>query len=120
MKAENIATLERHIRHWHMLKYTGSLNVPYHIRKEIHQVWREEANPKHDESLYCGQCVANMLKMIYTHYEKTVPNAITESVLEQKTTYNLKTHANTYANDKNIQPPAKPNKSPRHKGRKVS
>src|SRR6476620_9603305 len=32
MDPKNIAVLEAHIRHWHMIKFTGSFNMNYEVK----------------------------------------------------------------------------------------
>lgn len=113
MKSQSIAVLEKYISHWHQLRDTGSFNIPYNVKEEIHQVWMEELKPPYRENLWCGNCVSNLMRTIYGHYERTVPNAIIKSVIQSQTFY-------PNGEDKSIKPTRKPRKSKNDKGRIVS
>ena len=108
MDPKNIAVLEEHIRHWHMIKFTGSFNMNYEVKQAIHRVWKEELKATYNENLWCGNCVVNMMKVIYGHYERTAPNPILESVLTSTTLIN--------ENSKDFQAKKQPRKSKSNKG----
>jgi hypothetical protein len=73
MKATSIEILERYKQHWHTLKHAGYIiHLDNYKIKEVESVYKEELDPKYSVSAWCQDCVGDMFKRIYTHYEKHI------------------------------------------------
>lgn len=71
MKQSSIEILEKHKHHWFTLKNAGYINnLDYPVKLEIQSVIQAELDPHYHENLWCGECLTNMIRRIYTHYEK--------------------------------------------------
>jgi hypothetical protein len=71
MTPSNIATLDKHYHHWLTLRdggYLRGLNV--HERTDMHRVLQEEFWPGYVYDEWCGSCVADMVKEVYSRYDK--------------------------------------------------
>jgi hypothetical protein len=71
MKQHNITTLEKHYHHWITLRdgqYLRGLNI--HEREDMLRVLREEFWPGYTYDEWCGSCVADMVKEVYSRYDK--------------------------------------------------
>jgi hypothetical protein len=90
MKLSSIAILETHKDHWHTLKNAGYIkNLEYPVKLELQSVIQAELDPHYHENLWCGECVAGMVRRAYTHYERYLEI--------QKAEENLKAAANEAA-----------------------
>jgi hypothetical protein len=71
MTPSNITTLEKHYHHWITLRdgqYLRGLNI--HEREDMLRVLREEFWPGYTYDEWCGSCVADMVKEVYSRYDK--------------------------------------------------
>jgi hypothetical protein len=82
MKASSIEILERHKYHWFTLKNAGWCRIEQEPKQEIESVVREELQPGYYENLWCSDCVAIMLRRIYTAYEKYLAENPNPTLLE--------------------------------------
>jgi len=71
MKPENRAFIEKHRNHWITLRdafYLRSLDGG--TRSEMQRILGEEFAPGYNTDLWCGPCVTDMVKLLYTNYER--------------------------------------------------
>lgn len=69
MKAESINILEKHRAHWLTLRDAGYIKqIEYKDKKELQDVFLTEIGKEHF-NLWCGECVAIMIRRLYTTYE---------------------------------------------------
>jgi hypothetical protein len=71
MTPSNITTLEKHYHHWITLRdgqYLRGLNI--HEREDMLRVLREEFWPGYTYDEWCGSCVVDMVKEVYSRYDK--------------------------------------------------
>lgn len=71
MTPSNKATLDKHYHHWRTLRdaqYLRGLNI--HEREDMVRVLREEFWPGYTYDGWCGSCVADMVRTLYTRYDK--------------------------------------------------
>lgn len=70
MKAENKQFLEENRHHYDTLVkafYLRSLSGE--TRSKMQQVMSEEFQPGYSTDLWCGTCVTEMVRSLYTHYD---------------------------------------------------
>ena len=73
MSPESIAFLDTHRHHYDLLiraQYVKHLD--YATRDGLWEVIRKEFDAGYPKDLDCSECVANMLKYVYTQYDKWV------------------------------------------------
>lgn len=69
MKAESISILEKHRAHWLTLRDAGYIKqIEYKDKKELQDLYLIEIGKEHF-NLWCGECVAIMIRRLYTTYE---------------------------------------------------
>lgn len=71
MKPENKAFLEDNRDLWITLRDAQYLRFPHQgIKDGLVRVMREEFRPGYTADLWCGNCVATMVREVYTEFEK--------------------------------------------------
>lgn len=67
---EHIEILERHREHWDTLTQAGYIrNLDEPVKKQLQQVYWEAVGPQRF-TLWCGDCVADLVRQLYTQYEQ--------------------------------------------------
>lgn len=70
MKPENTAYLEAHRGVWTMYEKAQIIvHMDQALKEGLLRVIREEFDPGYLANLWCGSCVVDMLKYVYTQYE---------------------------------------------------
>jgi hypothetical protein len=70
MTAESIQILDKHRSHWLTLRDAGYIKqIEYKDKKELEKVYQDEIDKNYHENLWCGACVADMIRRLYTTYE---------------------------------------------------
>lgn len=70
MKPENKKYLEEHRHFWITLRdafYVKGLSS--NIKENMLRIIKEEFSPNYSTDLWCGNCIAKMLKFLYTNFE---------------------------------------------------
>ncbi len=77
MKAENIATLEKH-RHFHntLIKAFYLKGLNYMEREDMLRVYREEWAPMANPDLWCGECLAEFVKDVYRRFDEYLKSVV--------------------------------------------
>lgn len=71
MKPENKAYLEIHRPIWDSLRQAEYLRFPsMSVPGELLRIMREEFRPGYTVDMWCGHCVAEMVRQVYTEFEK--------------------------------------------------
>ena len=71
MKPESIQILEKHAEHWRTLSKAGYVkHLDHTTKKELEKVYQDEIDPTFHGTLWCGECVVEMIRKVYTRYEK--------------------------------------------------
>jgi hypothetical protein len=79
---------EKHIKHWHQLKFSKCLNyLSGDVVKELLIVFREYMKSKEGICEWCGESQAYLVRQVFQSYEKNAVNPILENVLVVKTDY---------------------------------
>lgn len=76
MNPVNIAILEKHRHHWERFKLSQAISgMGMDVKGEVLDVIKKEWSPGYSTTLWCGDCVADMLKYAYTQYDKYLKDA---------------------------------------------
>lgn len=79
--------LEKHKHHWDSLKQVGFMrNLDKPVFDELQQVHNEALSVQHFSS-WCGECVADMIRTIYTQYDKQIVDTPTPTPSPYKKRY---------------------------------
>ena len=71
MKPENTAYLEAHRGIWTMYERAKIItHMDQSVKDGLLRVIREEFDPGYLVNMWCGVCVVDMLKYVYTQYDK--------------------------------------------------
>jgi hypothetical protein len=71
MKQENKEFLDANRQHWIAWERAQIVvQLDMHVRSELLRIAREEFNVMYNANLWCSSCVIDMLKYVYTQYDK--------------------------------------------------
>ena len=71
MKPENKSFLDEHRGVYEMLIRAGEVkHLDGHTRERMRQVIHEEFAPNYLVNLWCGECIAEMIKYLYVQFDK--------------------------------------------------
>ena len=71
MKQANKEFLDANRHHWVAWENAQIVNqLDMHVRTELLRIAREEFSVMYNANLWCSPCVCDMLKYVYTQYDK--------------------------------------------------
>jgi hypothetical protein len=71
MKEESKSFLETNMHHWEAWRDLQIFNqLDYGVRDGFLKVIRDEFNPGYLANLWCSPCVVDMMRYVYTQYDK--------------------------------------------------
>ena len=73
---EHIEILEKHREHWDTLTGAGYMrNLDNPVKQELQRVFNEAVGPQRF-TLWCNDCVVDMVRLLYTNYEAAHPSVV--------------------------------------------
>jgi len=81
---EHKVILDKHRHHYNSLTQLGFMrNIDKPVFDELQQVHNEAIGVQHFTH-WCGECVADMVRIIYLNYDKQAESTITPSLSKRK------------------------------------
>lgn len=69
-KEEHLPILEKHQHHWDGLRNVGVMrNLDAPVKQELQAVYNEAVGPERFTP-WCGDCMCEMVRLLYTSFEK--------------------------------------------------
>jgi hypothetical protein len=83
MKQVFIDICEKHLKYWHQLRDTSTMNIPpVAVVNELMQVFQQHNKSFEGICKWCPQSIAYLVRQVYQAYERDAPSPIKDSVLK--------------------------------------